>query len=278
MMFDMSDLPQPSEPFEWVQAAVAPALVCRPLGRLARHVFTTRQWGLAASDPDTWAPIASALDLDPSRLVRVRQVHGSSVLVLRPETAPCALVAADIIVAGAEASGFGLAIQAADCVPLLIADRRRRGVAAVHAGWRELAAGAPLRAVAAMARELGAEPPDLLAALGPSIGPCCYEVGVDVRERFTATFSSSRTAAWFHEAPVRSRCNPPMPGLAGARRAERWFFDVWSAAHDQLVEAGLPAGQIFSAGLCTASHPTVFSSYRRDGAAAGRIAGAIRLS
>ena len=207
----------------------------------------------------------------------MKQVHGSAVLVLPPPAASSNAVEADIIVAGSGGGPFGLAVRAADCVPLLLVDRRRRAVAAAHAGWRGLAVRVPSVAVDALGREFGSRPSDLVAAIGPSIGACCYEVGADVRGRFVSEFGA-KSARWFHDDPVRSPSNPPMPGLADVRRADHWFFDGWAAAREQLLEAGMPAEQVFTARLCTASHPAILSSYRRDGARAGRIAGVIRAS
>lgn len=276
MMFDMSDLPQPNEGFGWAQAAGAPALVCRAIEPHARHFFTTRHLGLAASDAEGWDEIARALAIDPSRLVRVRQVHGSSVLVLRTGGSSSNSVEADIIIAGADGGPFGLAVRAADCIPLLMVDRRSHAVAAAHAGWRGLAARVPSVAAAALAREFGSRPSDLIAAIGPSIGACCYEVGVDVRARFASEFGEPQSARWFYDDPVRSPLNPPMPGLPDVRRDGHWFFDGWAAARDQLIAAGLPSDQIFTVRLCSASHPGLLSSYRRDGARAGRLAGVIR--
>jgi YfiH family protein len=274
----MSDLPQPNEGFGWVQAAGGPALACRAFEPHARHFFTTRQHGLAASDSAAWAAVADALGVERSRLVTVKQVHGSAVCVLRSASAPSGAVEADIIIAGGEASPFGLAVRAADCVPLLIVDRRHGAVAAAHAGWRGLAARAPAVTVEALGREFGSRPSDLIAAIGPSIGACCYEVGADVRTRFASAFGRPGSARWFHDDPVRSPVNPPMPGLPEIRRDDHWFFDGWAAARDQLLAAGLPANQVYTAGLCTASHPVILSSYRRDGVRAGRLAGVIRTS
>ena len=118
---------------------------------------------------------------------------------------------------------------------------------------------------------------DLVAAIGPSVGACCYEVGADVKQAFEqAGFDRPLVARWFRDLPVASPLNPPMPGLGTTPRADRWFFDGWSAARNQLIAAGVPATQIFVAELCTASHPGTLCSYRRDGRQAGRIAGAIR--
>jgi hypothetical protein len=151
-------------------------------------------------------------------------------------------------------------------------------VAAAHAGWRGLAAGVPLATVAALGREFGSRAADLVVAIGPSIGACCYPVGPEVRDRFAgAGFGSDLPwARWFLERPAISDLNPPLPGLDARGTSNRWFFDPWAAARDQLLAAGVPPAQIFGAGLCTASHPGVLCSYRRDGAPAGRMAAVIR--
>ena len=115
--------------------------------------------------------------------------------------------------------------------------------------------------VAALAREFGSKPANLIAAVGPSICAERYEVGEDVRARFVAAgFSHARLERWF---------------LRGARPGH-WQFDGWRAAQDQLESAGLEPGSIHVAGFCTAAYPDLFCSYRRDGKGAGRIAAAIR--
>jgi YfiH family protein len=281
MMFGTSDRPQPGDGFEWVQTRGGLALVCRPLASLASHFFTTRGWRLGVhvpgGDDEAWAEVAAGLDLDPERLVRVRQVHGRAVFVTGDGLGVPARQDADIIVS--HRSDLGLAIQVADCVPILIADRQTGAVAAAHAGWRGMAAGVPSTVVSAMAREFGSQPDDLLVALGPSVGACCYEVGIDLRRQFEASgFRSDRMARWFFETPQLRAGNPTMPGVQSSGRRDHWFFDGWGAMREMLIDAGVPAGNIFSAGLCTASHPGFFCSFRRDGPPAGRLAGAIRRS
>jgi len=246
-----------------VQGAAGPALVCLPLAQTAPHLFTTRHWalGVRASGQDDdagWAEVAEALGCVPDRLVRVRQVHGIGVLVA---SHPASVSAdADIIVT-AEPE-LALAVRSADCVPLLIADRRNGAVAAAHAGWRGMAARVAGVAVAALAREFGSRPRDLMAAAGPSIGAPCYEVGSDVKERFEKRgFDARDLARWF-----------------SVSRSERWLFDGWQATRDQLVAADVPADQIFMSGMCTASYPETFCSYRRDGPPTGRLVGAIRCA
>lgn len=135
--------------------------------------------------------------------------------------------------------GAVVAVKTADCVPVLLVDERRRAVAAVHAGWRGTAAGIVRRAVDAMHRRFGTDPTDLHAAIGPAIGPCCYEVGPEVAAQFSL------------EGRVR--------------------LDLPAANQRQLLDAGLAPGRIYRAELCTMCHPEEFHSFRRDKEAAGRL-------
>jgi polyphenol oxidase len=261
-MFGM--LPQPSDSYRWTQTAAGPALVCTALEPFARHLFTTRSWALGTDSADRaagWAEVAAVIDVDPEHLIRAHQVHGASVIV-RHRGAPKpsnggALQDADILITDDPA--VALAIQTADCVPLLIADRRTGAVAAAHAGWRGLAARVPIVAVQALSREFRSQPEDLIVAIGPSISAPRYEVGADVRQRFEA-------AGFDHLDRV----------FHSGMRPGHWQFDGWQSASDQLETAGVPAAQIHLAELCTAANPEVLCSYRRDGKGAGRIAAVIR--
>jgi purine-nucleoside/S-methyl-5'-thioadenosine phosphorylase / adenosine deaminase len=260
-------LPKPNDGFAWLQLDDAPALVCRALEPHAAHLFTTRRWPLGSADGNrdaAWADVARALGADPARLARAHQVHGASVIVRRagaPPRGTATLIEADILIS--DDADTVVSIQTADCVPLLMADRERGVVAAAHAGWRGLAAHVPTIAVRALSKEFGSRPGDLVAAIGPSISGPRYEVGAEVRERFERSgFSAAEIERWFEPAT----------------RPGHWFFDGWASARDQLVASGVSPGQIHTSGLCTASHPDVLCSYRRDGRAAGRIAAAIRAS
>lgn len=272
--------PKPDAGFAWVQVAAGRALVCEVLP--LPHLFTTRFWALGSAAPSgldaAWEEVAVSVAVDALHLCRAHQVHGVSAAVRRTGSQACGgqpLAEADIIVS--DDPGRALAIQTADCVPLLFADRRTGAVAAAHAGWRGMAAGAPRAAVCALVRELGSRPADLVAVAGPSIGACCYEVGAEVREAFAGGgFSEALLRRWFHAAPQPTARNPSMAGLPNTPRADHWFFDGWAATRHQLEEAGIPTAQIHSAGLCTASHPDVLCSYRLRGKSAGRIAAAIR--
>jgi polyphenol oxidase len=276
-------LPHPDEAFEWHETAFGPALICAPLAEVAPHLFTTRAWSLGAArdgGSDAWADVAAALGLPAEALVRLKQVHGRATVVadrVVGRGAPDALPEADIALASRH--GRAIAVQSADCVPLLIADRRLGVVAAAHAGWRGLSLGVPGVAVEALAQTFGSRPHDLIAAIGPSVGSCCYEVGPDVRQAFVAAaFPAEQLGRWFLDSPTPIPGNASMPGLPAEQRPGHAYFNGWASARDQLVTAGLADERIFGAGLCTASHPEVLCSYRRDGIRAGRIAGAIRTS
>src|SRR5262245_14849032 len=257
--------PQPRDGFDWIATPAGPALVCRPLEAVAHHFYTTRLWRLGTpTETDAerqagWRQVTETAGAGADRLARLRQVHGASVVIKRagePHDAS-ALPAADIIVSGN--STLVLAVQAADCVPMLLADRRTGIVAAAHAGWRGLAAGVPSAAVRAMADAFHTRPGDLVVAIGPSISAERYEVGWDVRAAFARAFANEHAAAWFPRAT----------------REGHWLFDGWKSASDQLIEAGVPVGQVHVAGLCTATYPDLLCSYRRDAQRAGRLAAAI---
>jgi len=259
--------------FEWIRTPGGRAIVCRPLEPFAAHLFTTRDWdiGSAASESASaagWAAVAGALDVPANRLLRVHQVHGAGVVVRRAHPAAesgstrsetAGLPDADIIVT--DDPSVALAIQTADCVPLLIADTKTGGVAAAHAGWRGLAAEVPAVAVRALGDAFGAKAADLVAAVGPSISAERYEVGEEVRACFAAV------------AALRDRMNEWFPRQT---RPGHWLFDGRSSAIDQLQSAGMRPDRIHAAKLCTAAHPEVLCSYRRDGRRAGRMAAAIR--
>jgi purine-nucleoside/S-methyl-5'-thioadenosine phosphorylase / adenosine deaminase len=257
--------------------ASRPALACTALEPIAQHLMTMRDWdlgGRSVVDAErAWSEIAGAVG---SGLVRVHQVHGIDMVIRRAgDTRVWPVQNADIIVSSDPT--VAIAIQAADCVPILIADRRTGVVAAAHAGWRGLAAGVPRVTVEALAREFGSRPGDLIAAAGPSIGACCYEVGPEVRQRFAdAAWPDTQIRGWFFARAQPTIANPSMAGVRSEPRPGHWYFDSGRAASDQLESAGVPRDQIFVANLCTASHADALCSYRRDGAGAGRMAAAIR--
>lgn len=277
----MPEIPLP-EDFAWVRYPWGPAIRCRALDPVADHCFTTRQPVLGSgplAPGDGWHRVALAMGLPAQAIVRLRQVHGTQVVALRHGAAypPEAREWNEGDIAVSDHSGVALCVKVADCVPILIADARTGAVAAVHAGWRGTAAGAAVSAVKALGSQFGAGPSDLVAAIGPSIGPCCYRVGQDVREAFEAANGRNGAhEAWFSDRPAAD----PRHGVPGTDPAASggvsFFLDTWTANADQLRRAGVPAANIHVSRLCTSCHRESLHSYRVDGERAGRMIGVIR--
>jgi len=257
-------LPAVPDSFEWTQESWGAALRCTPLSSIAPHVFTTRQLSFTA--PGDERRLAEALGARAVALAK--QVHGRTVITVRQGVeVPAERPEADVFVS--DASDVAVAVRAADCVPLLMADCARGVVAAVHAGWRGTAAGVAVAAVEALAGVFGSQPSDLVAAIGPSIGPCCYEVGSELVDAFAAAGHERYLIDRWFLAPA-----PPR----GSRERPRLRLDVAGSNRDQLVLAGVPERQIHLSALCTAMHLDVLTSYRAEKEKAGRIVAAIRAA
>ena len=218
------------------------------------------------------------------RLVRVRQVHGTAVVVgpFRVERSP---PAADIVIV-ARSPARVRAVQVADCVPLLIADARTGAVAAVHAGWRGMAAERRRRAVRRPhARVRRSRPAESRCGARTEHWRVLLRSGSRCAERVRRrrAFARRPLTAWFARSSRHVGCRNPSHAarVVRARAGVRidWFLRRLACGRARsCVEAGVPDGAIFGAELCTASHPDVFCSYRRDGAPSGRLAGAIRCA
>lgn len=259
------------------------ALRCRPLAALAPHLFTTRQLGLSErSDLQRLAEAMGARDVQ-----MLTQVHGNRVEIVRYEVRRTRdeggtraggtreagpRPEADVLVS--DDPGTAIAVRAADCVPLLMADRAHGVVAAVHAGWRGTVAKAAVAAVDALGREFGTRPSDLVVAIGPCIGACCYEVGSELVDAFAAAGHERHLIQrWFATPPAPRGRFTPVPGVGPKLR-----LDVAGANRDQLVIAGVDEANVHLSGLCTAEHLDVLTSYRAEKQRAGRLAGAIRVA
>ena len=222
-----------------LRAATVPAL--RDLPGLV-HGFEQRLGPAGWEERAAGRERVSAALAGHGRLYLLKQVHGVVVRAApwtgRPE-GDAAL---------ADRAGMILGIETADCQPVLLADPRRRVAAAAHAGWRGTAAGVTRAAVRALV-EAGSRPEDLLAALGPGIGPCCYEVGDELRAAF-----GPGGDAFFR------------PGPRG-----RPHLDVRAANVAQLMETGVRADRIHHVADCTSCRADLYHSYRRDGPRTGRM-------
>lgn len=248
-MNDTDALPEVPPAFRWVDVGPLPALRCMPLDAIAPHLFTTRHL-----DPVT---AAAALGVADERVWQLTQVHGDA-FVVAEGIAPAVRPEADALITTDRS--VALAVRAADCVPLLMADPRTGAVAAVHAGWRGTAAKVGREALEAMVEAFGTRPSDVVAAIGPAIAPCCYEVGPDLVDAFAAAGHERHLIdRWFQ-----------------VRRDGKLRLDVPGANRDQLVLGGVAEENVHVANLCTAMNVDVLTSYRAEKERAGRIAGVIR--
>jgi purine-nucleoside/S-methyl-5'-thioadenosine phosphorylase / adenosine deaminase len=175
--------------------------------------------------------------------------------------------------------GLLLAVQTADCVPILLVDPKKRAVAAIHAGWRGTLARIAAKTIGAMQMHFRTNPRDLLAALGPSIGGCCYEVGTEVAAQFLSQFPNA--AEWFDELRTGDEPNPiqwlNMAPPGHQPPPKNVLLDLRKANRAQLLEAGLRSQNIFSSDLCTACRRDLLFSYRKEGPSSGRLLSVIAL-
>jgi YfiH family protein len=211
-------------------------------GDLAEAVYENRRRALAA------------LGLRPERACTAWMVHGCQVRVVQPEDwrVPAANEArADALVT--QARGVTLTLRFADCLPVMFYDPRRGVIGLAHAGWRGLVAGILPETLRAMQRAFGSRPRDVIAGIGPSIGPQQFEVGADVA------------------AQIQRAVGVPVVRKA----AGRLYADLWRAAHAQLAALGV--GHIEIAGICTASNTSEWFSHRAERGRTGRFGAIIAL-
>jgi YfiH family protein len=223
-----------------------------------RHGFTTREGGASrgafstlnlsttvGDDParvlENWERLRAATGLD---FARVRQVHGCRVVEAATGTDP--VEEADAV--ATSTPGVAACVSVADCVPVLLADPRSGAVAAVHAGWRGTIDGAAAAGVKALVDRHGAQPSEMLAAIGPGIGPCCFEVSRDLAARF------------------RDEVGP----VTATSRDQGSRVDLWRANELLLRRAGLVRRRIETLGRCTSCEERTFFSHRRDRGVTGR--------
>ena len=218
----------------------------------------------------------SALGAGDLTLVPLKQFHSAVIRFFQtsPEE-PCKGDASLTTV-----PGLLLGVQTADCLPILLVDPKKRLVAAIHAGWRGSLARIAEKTVGQMRMRFGSEPSDILAALGPAIGGCCYEVGTELVISFTSQFADAE--GWFDELRTGDEPNPLQwlnmmpPGHQPPPKNVR--LDLRKANRAQLLAAGLRDKSIFVSNLCTVCHADLFFSYRKEGDRSGRLLSAIGVN
>ncbi len=208
-------------------------------GFSAPHRFGTRRFAAASTRSIGSEPVLTA-----------RQVHKDAIVAVPSGGRDATQWQAET--AGADADGLGtdrtdcwVGIATADCVPLLLHDPHAGAVAAVHAGWRGAILGVAPAAVRVLVDRFGADASRLEAALGPHIGPCCFEVGRAVLDPLSRVPGGER---W-----------------VSRRGGDKGYVDLGGFVRGQLADAGLAPERIVALGLCTRCEPSLFSSYRREG-------------
>ena len=207
-------------------------------------------------------------------LVTLRQVHSSTVrLVGKADAAEQATLKGDGMMTAER--GVVLGIQTADCIPVLVADRKKRAVAAFHAGWRGTLKRIVENGVGRMRMEFGSRPEDLIAAIGPGIGQCCYAVGEEVRAEFESQFAyaSELFCEVYDSDPVKEKY--PMLFLTARAPGHSnigpgLHLDLIEANRRQLLDAGVRAGSIFVQGDCTSCRTDRYFSHRAEHGFTGR--------
>lgn len=246
-------------------------------------IFTTREGGFSQKSygelnlglhvgDDEKRVLANRRLLEPivgkplSQFTFCQQVHGSEIALVDDKNAGCGGQSLEAAIPNCDglltAEAIPLLTLYADCVPLWIYDPQKRAGGVIHAGWRGTVAGIALEAVEQMKHHFGSQPGNLLAALGPSIGPCCYSVGEDV-------VGAARVLAQQIKLSVAS--------FATAQNSGTYAFDLAGFNKALLLQAGLLEKNIVTCGFCTSCQDSLFFSHRRSGGKTGRMAAIFML-
>jgi len=193
--------------------------------------------------------VLQTLGLGARQVVTARQVHGANVAVV--DGAQAGTIVSNTDALASNVSGVVLLLRFADCLPVMLYDPRHRAVALAHAGWRGCLSGVVANTLEKLRQAYGTDPTELIACLGPAIGPCCYQVGPDVTAKIEQAF-------------------PEHDGLVMAQADGSVHFDLPGAVRRQLRQAGVR--EIEDGSLCTCCHTGAFFSHRAEGSRTGRFA------
>lgn len=216
--------------------------------------------------------LGAVTGVKPWPLIANRQVHSDVIHIVR-EPGPEPLAGDGLIT---NAPGIAIAVFAADCLPVLLADRKNRVVGAFHAGWRGTVKRIAEKGVGVMRNKFGSRPEDIYAAIGPGIQKCCYTVGDDLKSAFDSQFAYA--ADLFHEVQSSDSVREKYPLLFLNARAPghgdpgiKLHLDLTEANRRQLVEADVPEKQISISGECTSCEKRKFFSHRAQQGRTGRM-------
>jgi YfiH family protein len=223
---------------------------------------------------DTRPRLSRRAKLDPWPLITLRQIHSDIIRSVDSIPAGDHPLSGDGLITATP--GLLLAIQTADCLPVILVDTKRHAVGVFHAGWRGSLQRIVEKGIGEMHRCFGTNPRDLKAAIGPGIQGCCYEVGEEVRIKFESQFEYG--ASLFREVKDSDPVREKYPLLFLTARApghselpKRIFLDLVEANRQQLLAAGVPKKNIEASPLCTSCHPELLFSYRAEKGKTGRM-------
>jgi len=245
------------------------------------HFVTTKKGGFSLAPYDSFnlafhvgdnkedilknrVKLAQSLQISPKNFTALQQVHGTRVSIINSHDRGRGAFDIESAINNSDAmltdqKEICLLILVADCVPLLLYDRKKKIIAAIHAGWKGTVGLIAWKTVHKMLSVWDCKPQDLICAIGPSIGPCCYQVGPEVialvKEKFQA-----------HKQLIGS-----------ISKSGRGYLNLWEANRQQLLECHIPEGNIEIAGICTNCHSDIFFSSRKSNGLTGRFAAGIML-
>ena len=255
--------------FTFHEKDVIPFYSCAPFEKIPglHHGFSTRlqrsgapsekmfnlgqtAWDSEGNIEKNQLRFLSALNLDASSIAKLRQIHSCRIHIIKEVSDKWNPPQGDALITGGK--DIALAVRTADCFPILIADRSGGHIAAVHSGWRGTLQQIVFHTVRLLQRSFSRNPSNLLVAIGPGIRSCCFEVGVDVYDRFKMSLPET--------LPVRTASKPG-----------KFLLDLPEILKRQLRKAGIHPKNIFDSGLCTCCNTDLFFSYRAEGDRSGRM-------
>ena len=235
------------------------------------------EWDTRENVDENKRRFQSALGASGLNLISLHQIHSDVVRIFNANISPTIQEKGDAL--ATNRPGLLVGVRTADCSPVLVVDPKKRVVAAIHAGWRGTLARIVVKTIGQMQMEFKSNPKDMLAAIGPTIGGCCYEVGTEVAADFSAKFSNA--SEFFDELRTGDEPNPlqwlNMMPPGHQPPPNKVLLDLPKANRLQLLEAGVLAQNIFVSDLCTSCRADFLFSYRKEHAKSGRLMSVIGI-
>jgi YfiH family protein len=218
-------------------------------GRFANLNFSISEGDTQRNVAENWNILSNAFNISEDRFLTVNQIHEDRILILDDTMPDFHNPGYDGIITNKP--GIAIGIKTADCVPIFLVDRVKHIIGAIHAGWKGTSLNIAAKAICVLVKRFESKTEDIIAIIGPSIGPCCYEVDEAV---WTTMEEDPDRDLFFKES----------------RKAKRWMLDLPKANQQQLLRTGISPGNVISAGICTSCHKETFFSHRGEGNKTGR--------